>query len=78
MRLSPLEKKLHGAKIFEIYKQLLTSLLKRPPTEKELLGLVSIEEAAKAAANLSSKNLCVSQAAPVVEYFANTKLGSGE
>ena len=76
--LSPPEKRFHNEKIFEIYKQVLTSLLKRPPTEKELFGLVNIEEVAKAANKSPSKNLCLSQAAPVVEYFANTKLGSGE
>ncbi len=54
--LSSQEKEFRDAKIFEIYKQLLTSLLKRPPTEKELLGLVNIEEAVKVATNPPSKN----------------------
>ena len=42
--LSHLEKKFHSEKIFEAYKQVLTSLLKRPPTEKELFGFVDIEK----------------------------------
>ena len=76
--LSPPEKRFHNEKIFEVYKQVLTSLLKRPPTEKELFGLVNIEKVAKAATNPSSKNLCLSQAAPVVQYFAHAKLEVGD
>ena len=45
------DRKLHNERVFGAYKQVLTSLLKRPPTEAELLGFVDIEKEIKKASS---------------------------
>ncbi len=41
--LEPTEQKIRNAKLREAYKLMLTEILKREPTEKELLGIVRIK-----------------------------------
>ena len=41
--LEPTEQKIRNAKFREAYKLMLTEILKREPTEKELLGIVKIK-----------------------------------
>lgn len=41
--LEPTEQKIRNAKLREAYKLMLTEILKREPTEKELLGIVKIK-----------------------------------
>ena len=41
--LEPTEQKIRNAKLREVYKLMLTEILKREPTQEELLGIVKIK-----------------------------------
>ena len=42
--LEPTEQKIRNTRLREAYKLMLTEILKREPTKKELLGLLAIEQ----------------------------------